>query len=76
MQAEETTLLTQPELAQRWRRSEPEISLASAVGVGPRFVRVNGMLCYPLEEVRKYERACLYFEPATLALQTHSHRSH
>ena len=76
MEADETTLLTQPELAQRWRRSESEISLASAVGVGPRFVRVNGTLCYPLEEVRKYERACLYFEPAALALQTTTHRTH
>ena len=25
---------------------------------------------YPVEEVQRYERACLYFDPAEVALQT------
>jgi len=69
METDDATLLTQHELAQRWQRSESEIGSSSAAGVGPRCIEVDGMLCYPLEEVRKYERACLFFEPATLALQ-------
>ena len=52
-------LLSQMDLARRWGRSESEIVLASAVGAGPLFVKINGMLNYPLDEVRKYEQACL-----------------
>lgn len=63
-------LLTQGELARRWDRDESAIRLATAVGTGPRFVKIDGAIRYPFEEVQRYERACLFFEPAELALQT------
>jgi len=63
-------LLTQSELAQRWCRTEAAIGLASAIGVGPRYVKIDGAVKYPLDEIQRYERACLFFEPADVALQT------
>lgn len=63
-------LLTQGELALRWGRDETVIRLATAVGTGPRYVKIDGAIRYPFEEVQRYERACLFFEPAELALQT------
>lgn len=63
-------LLSSRELAKRWGRSETAISLASAVGVGPRFIKVDGKVMYAMEEIHKYERACLFFDPAEVALQT------
>ena len=63
-------LLTQGELARRWGRDESAIRLATAVGTGPRYVKIDGAIRYPFEEVQRYERACLFFEPAELALQT------
>lgn len=63
-------MLSQPELAKRWGRSESAISLATAVGAGPRYVKIDGAIKYPVEEVQRYERACLFFEPAEVALQT------
>ncbi|MGI9134521.1 MAG: hypothetical protein ACR2I0_11360 [Rhodoferax sp.] len=46
------------ELAERWGRSHTAISLASAVGVGPRYIKRDGALHYPMDEVQRYERAC------------------
>jgi hypothetical protein len=63
-------LLSSRELATRWGRSETAISLASAVGVGPRFIKVDGKVMYAMEEIQKYERACLFFDPAEVALQS------
>lgn len=62
--------LSQRELAMRWSRSETAIGLASAVGVGPRYVNIDGAIKYPIEEILQYERACLFFDPAEVALQT------
>lgn len=53
------TMLSQKELAQRWGRSVCAIGLSSAVGLGPRYVKAQGMLMYPVTEVQKYERARL-----------------
>lgn len=61
------TLLSQQELAKRWGRSEASIGLASAVGVGPRYVKVDGAIKYPVEDIQRYERACLFFDPAEVA---------
>jgi hypothetical protein len=63
-------LLSQSELAKRWGRSESAISLATAVGAGPRYVKIDGTIRYPFEEIQRYERACLFFDPAEVALQT------
>jgi hypothetical protein len=52
-------LLSQQELALRWGRSVSAIGLCSAVGLGPKYVKAGGALRYPVEEVQKYERACL-----------------
>ena len=70
MHATFSSLLSQRELAQRWGRTESAISLATAVGAGPRYVKIDGAIRYPVEEVQRYERACLYFDPAEVALQT------
>lgn len=48
--------LSPHDLARRWNKSEMAIRLASAVGLGPRYVKVDGELRYALEEVQKYER--------------------
>jgi len=63
-------LLSQQELAKRWGRSEAAIGLASAVGAGPRYVKIDGAIKYPAEEIQRYERACLFFDPADVAFQT------
>lgn len=62
-------LLTSSQLATRWGRSEAAIGLASAVGAGPRYLKIGGQIMYPSEEVQRYERACLFYEPADVALQ-------
>jgi len=64
------TSITQQDLACRWGRTVAAIGLASALGVGPKYVKIDGVLRYPLDEVQKYERACLFFDPAELALQS------
>lgn len=70
MEPNTTIFLSQRELATRWSRSETAIGLASAVGVGPRYVKIDGALKYPFEEVQRYERACLFFDPAEVALHS------
>ena len=50
-------MLSQQELAQRWGRSASAIGLCSALGLGPKYVKHDGALRYPVEEVQKYERA-------------------
>lgn len=69
MQVTTPTFITQRELARRWGRSETVISLASAVGAGPRYHKVDGQIVYTQDEVQRYERACLFFDPAEVALQ-------
>jgi hypothetical protein len=69
MQSEVHMLLTQRELAKRWGRSETVIGLASAIGAGPRYVKIDGQVLYPQDEVQRYERACLFYEPAEVALR-------
>ena len=70
MHATFNSLLSQRELAQRWGRTESAISLATAVGAGPRYVKIDGAMRYPVEEGQRYERAWLYFDTAEVALQT------
>ena len=70
METMEQASISQQELARRWGRTVSAIGLARALGVGPKYIKVAGRLRYPLEEVQKYERACLFFDPAELALQS------
>jgi hypothetical protein len=51
--------LSQQDLARRWGRTECAIGLASALGSGPRYVKIDGMLHYPVDAVRQYEQDCL-----------------
>jgi len=67
MDATANHLLTGRELAQRWGRSETAISLSAAVGVGPSYIKVGGAVRFPVEEVLRFERACMYFDPAEVA---------
>ena len=50
-------LLTAAELAKRWRGKITEGTLANwrAQGKGPRFVKMGGVILYPLDQVEKYE---------------------
>lgn len=64
------TMLSQGELAKRWGRSESAISLATAVGTGPRYVKINGAIKYPFDEVQRYERACMFADTTESTLQT------
>jgi hypothetical protein len=70
MDSRSNMLLSPRELAQRWDRSETAIRLSAAVGVGPRFMKVEGRIMYAMDEIQQYERACLFFDPAEVALQT------
>ncbi len=70
METQFSILLSQRELAQRWGRSEATIGRATAVGAGPRLVKLDGAVGYPIDEIQQYERACLYFDPAEVALQS------
>jgi hypothetical protein len=62
-------LLSPRDLAKRWGRSDQEIRLASAVGVGPRYLKIDGQIMYPADEVQRYERACMFNQHAEVALQ-------
>ena len=68
MESTAQRLITQSELAKRWGKSETVISLASAIGAGPRYLKVDGQIVYAQDEVQRYERACLFFDPAEVAL--------
>lgn len=57
MEMQNPAMLSQQELAKRWGRSVCAIGLSSAVGLGPKYIKHDGALCYPVEEVQKYERA-------------------
>lgn len=70
MDATVNKLLSQGELAKRWGRSESAISLATAVGTGPRYIKIDGSIKYPVDEVQRYERACMFGEATELGLQT------
>jgi hypothetical protein len=59
MQQPQALTLSQQELAQRWGRSVTSIGLYSAVGIGPKYIKESGAIKYPVEEVQRYERACL-----------------
>jgi hypothetical protein len=69
MKTNTQTLLTARELALRWGRSEAVIRLASAIGAGPQCLKLGGQIVYAQDEVQRYERACLFFDPAEVALQ-------
>ena len=57
-------LISQQELASRWHRTTAAIGLASALGLGPKYRKVGGQLCYLLEDVQKYERDCRFGDPS------------
>jgi hypothetical protein len=57
METPSPQLLSQQELALRWGRSACAIGLATAMGLGPKYVKQDGALRYPVEEVQKFERA-------------------
>lgn len=63
-------LISQKELARRWGKPENSIGWFRAIGVGPHYVKVDGEVMYSLEEIEKYERACLFFDPAEVAFQS------
>ncbi|RFO96032.1 hypothetical protein DIC66_15030 [Rhodoferax lacus] len=59
MEMQNPQMLSQQDLAKRWGQSVCAIGLYSAVGLGPKYVKLDGALRYPVEEVQKYERARL-----------------
>ena len=60
MDATVNKLLSQGELAKRWGRSESAISLATAVGTGPRYIQIDGAVKYPFDEVQRLARAGVF----------------
>lgn len=72
MESQIQFLLTQRELAKRWARSESSIRQASALGLGPQYLQVEGQILYSGDEVEKFERACLFHEPADVAFSRFS----
>lgn len=48
---------TQAELARRWRVSVRTLDRRRAAGTGPAWLRLNGRILYPIEDVLAYERA-------------------
>jgi hypothetical protein len=68
MDAKTDRLLALSALAQRWNRSETTLSMASALGIGPGYVKVHGRIMFSLDDIERFERACLYFDPAEVAL--------
>ena len=69
MQAHIEQLLSQRELAQRWGSPEATINRFRSEGIGPRHVEISGSAMYPVEEIQKFERACLFFNPIEVAYQ-------
>ncbi len=51
-------LLTADELAKRWRGQIKKGTLANwrSQGKGPRFIKMAGVILYPLEKVKEYEK--------------------
>jgi len=62
-------LITQSELARRWGKSETDIHLCSAIGAAPRHLKIAGQIVYLWDEVRRYERACLFLVRGDVALR-------
>ena len=62
-------LLSQRELAHRWNKPVASIDNFRAIGVGPRSIEIRGDVMYPLGEVQRFERACLFFNPAEVAIE-------
>ena len=62
-------LLSQRELAQRWSSPEDTLNHFRSQGIGPRYIDVRGNAMYPVEEIQKFERACLFFNPIEVAYQ-------
>ena len=56
MDMTQQALISQQELAARWHRSPTAIGLASALGVGPKHIKVDGVLRYSLADVVRYEQ--------------------
>ncbi len=57
METQANNMLSKEELAKRWGLSTVLIGLYSAVGLGPQFVREDGMLKFPVGQVHEYERS-------------------
>jgi len=57
METQNSKMLTKEELARRWGLSTVLIGLYSAVGLGPQFVREDGMLKFPIGKVLEFERS-------------------
>lgn len=51
-------LLTAAELAKRWRGQIAEGTLANwrSQGKGPRFLKMSGVILYPLDRIEEYEK--------------------
>lgn len=50
---------TQRELAERWRLSGRTLEKWRQTGRGPRHLRIEGRVLYPVEEVERFEAASL-----------------
>ena len=55
---ETTTMLTQSDLARRWKKSVRTLERWRVTGAGPEYLRLNGRVLYRLDAVVAFEEAC------------------
>ena len=56
---DDSTLLTQADLARRWQVSPATLERWRSGGVGPKFMKMQGQVRYRQIDIVEYERACL-----------------
>lgn len=52
-------MLTQNELASRWRISPATLERWRSEGIGPQFLKLGGQVRYPTADIDAYEAQCL-----------------
>lgn len=63
----EISHFNQRALAQRWDVSEATLERWRSVGIGPRFLKLQGRVLYRLVDIEAYEASCLSISTKRLA---------
>ena len=65
-------LMTQEELAFRWKISEATLERDRSLKQGCRYLKIGGLIRYKMQDVLEYEDACTY-EPKAVKLKEKNH---
>jgi len=65
-------LMTQEELAFRWKISEATLERDRSLKQGCRYLKIGGLIRYKMQDVLEYEDACTY-EPKAAKLKEKNH---